>query len=560
MTLKALTQKESQAEARKAVIYARVSTVVQTTKGHGIISQETRCREYAKGKGYEVVEVFADKAVSGSLIDRPGMSEMLAFLDANRDAGSFRVIIDDISRIARSISAHLALREAISATGAVLESPSVEFGEDSDSILVENLLASVSQHQRQKNAEQVRNRMRARMQNGYHTFFAPIGFKYEHVPGRGNMLTRDEPYASIIEEAMNGFASGRFASQAEVARFLESQPGFRKNRFGKVTKEDAKRILTRPLYAGLIQKAEWGIPLQEGQHDGLVSVETFDRIKQRLKETAYAPVRPDVSEAFVLRGSVACGCCGELLTSCFSKSKTGKRHPYYLCFNKACDMHRKSIRRDVIERDFDALLATMQPSRTLFDLLYRMMKKAWDMRLKTAGSMRKALDKEMATLKAQLSKLVDRLVETSSPSVVDALEGRIADLERQQLVLTEKRQNIGKPQGAFEEAFELAGTFLANPHKLWEKGDFTLRKTVLKLAFTRPIPYCRNEGFRTPEMALPFKALGAISGDASQMADRKGFEPSRRLQTAYSLSRGAPSTTRPPVRRRVCRRPTGFAR
>ena len=525
MTLETLTKTESQTGKPKAVIYVRVSTVVQTTKGHGLASQETRCTEYARSRGYEVVEVFVDKGVSGGLIDRPGMSEMLAYLEANRDAGTYFVLIDDISRIARDIQAHLALREAISSTGAVLESPSVEFGEDSDSILVENLLASVSQHQRQKNAEQTRNRMRARMQNGYYTFFAPIGLKYEHVPGRGNMLTREEPFASTIEEAMTGFASGRFASQAEVARFLESHPEFPKNRLGKVTVEAANRILTRTLYAGLIQKAEWGIPLQEGQHEGLVSVETFDRIKQRLKETAYAPVRPDLNEAFVLRGSVACGCCGELLTSCFSKSKTGKRHPYYLCFNKKCNVYRRSIRRDVIERDFDALLATMQPSRMLFDLLYRMMKKAWDMRLKTAGAMRKALDKEMAALKAQLAKLVDRLVETSSPSVVDALEGRIADLERQQLVLTEKRQNIGKPQGTFEDAFELAGTFLVNPHKLWEKGDFTLRKTVLKLAFTRPIPYCRETGFRTPEIALPFKALGAISGDASQMAEEEGFEP-----------------------------------
>ncbi len=32
------------------------------------------------------------------------------------------------------------------------------------------------------------------------------------------------------------------------------------------------------------------------------------------------------------------------------------------------------------------------------------------------------------------------------------------------------------------------------------------------------------------------------------MAVREGFEPSMRLQTTYSLSRGAPSATRPPHR------------
>ena len=56
----------------KAVIYCRVSNVKQTTRGNGLASQETRCREYANYKGYEVIEVYQDD-VSGGLIDRPGM-------------------------------------------------------------------------------------------------------------------------------------------------------------------------------------------------------------------------------------------------------------------------------------------------------------------------------------------------------------------------------------------------------------------------------------------------------------------------------------------------------
>ena len=37
---------------------------------------------------------------------------------------------------------------------------------------------------------------------------------------------------------------------------------------------------------------------------------------------------------------------------------------------------------------------------------------------------------------------------------------------------------------------------------------------------------------------------------ATDVAEREGFEPSRGLETPYSLSRRAPSTTRPPLRRR----------
>lgn len=105
---------------------------------------------------------------------------MLAFLRNRKKTGTL-VIIDDISRLARGLEAHLKLRADLMAAGGKLESPSIEFGEDSDSILVENLLASVSQHQRQKNADQTVNRMRARLMNGYWVFQPPIGYEYRRI-------------------------------------------------------------------------------------------------------------------------------------------------------------------------------------------------------------------------------------------------------------------------------------------------------------------------------------------------------------------------------------------
>ena len=91
-----------------AVIYTRVSDTKQRTHGDGLKSQETRCREYARFKGQTVVRVFADDA-SGSLIDRPGMKAMLAFLRQHRKTPHI-VIIDDISRLARGLETHLQLR------------------------------------------------------------------------------------------------------------------------------------------------------------------------------------------------------------------------------------------------------------------------------------------------------------------------------------------------------------------------------------------------------------------------------------------------------------------
>ena len=143
----------------RAVAYCRVSSARQKTEGAGLGSQATRCREYCKFRGLVLEEIFKDYS-SGSLIDRPGMKAMLAYL-RKQPGEPYVVVIEDISRLARGLDAHLALRAAISRTGATLESPTLEFGSDSDSLLVENLLASVNQ--REKNGGQVRNRMRTRL-------------------------------------------------------------------------------------------------------------------------------------------------------------------------------------------------------------------------------------------------------------------------------------------------------------------------------------------------------------------------------------------------------------
>ena len=530
----------------KAVIYARVSSAAQVEEGHGLESQTTRCREFANARGYEVVETFFDKAVSGGLAERPGVVALLAHLKRSCQHEEQVVIIDDISRLARDIRVHADLRFAIQLAGGRLESPSITFGEDSDSVLVENLLASVSQHQRQKNGEQTKNRMRARAMNGYWVFHAPIGLRYDKVAGHGKLLVRDEPLASIIAEALNGFASGRFETQAEVKRYLESQPAFPKDRNGTVRFEEVVRLLRRPHYAGYIEVPDWGVSLRKGHHEGIVTFETWNRVQERMSEAARAPARKDISADFPLRGFITCGDCCNPLTANWSKSKTGKKHPYYMCFTKGCESYRKSIRRDVLEGEFADLVRSMEPRGDMIALFKALFRKAWDDRAGQAKAMQAALKRDLAKVEKGIEQLLDRLVEASSPSVISAYESRVAKLEREKLVLAEKLTEKAKPVRPFDELFELACTFLANPCKLWEKGPLAFKRTVLRLAFTERMAYCRKSGLRTPKTTLPFKLLGDINMGKGEMAERMGFEPTNGV-TRYSLSRGAPSATRPPL-------------
>ena len=539
----------SQTPPSRAVIYCRVSSKMQVEEGHGLESQETRCREYATRKGFEVVKTFYEKAVSGGTFDRPSFNTMLDYVRKSKIEGVV-VIIDDISRFARDIEGHWALRRALKETGGTLESPSITFGEDSDSILIENLLASVSQHQRQKNGEQTKNRMRARVMNGYWVFHAPPGFSYEKTKEHGKLLMRTEPLASIIQEALEGFASGRFETQGEVKRFLENQPDFPKDRrTGLVRFEEVVRLMRRVHYAGYIEAPDWGVSLRKGHHTGLISLETFQAVQRRMKEGARVPARKDISADFPLRGFVLCNDCQKPLTACWSTSKTKKKHPYYLCPTKGCVSYRKSIRRDVLEGDFAEVVRALQPSDGLFSLVKAMFKDVWTQRMAQAENMLQGLKREAAQVDKQIENLLDRIVETENPRIIAAYEKRLSKLETDKLVLAEKQQNGVKPAHSFDDLFELATNFLANPWKLWESGQLTLKRTVLRLAFSERIAYCRNKGLRTPKTTLPFKVLEGFHMGKCEMAGGEGFEPPERLRARW-FSRPEHSTTLPPTRKK----------
>lgn len=495
------SKKTNTATDEIAVVYCRVSNVKQTTRGDGLGSQETRCREYAGYKGYRVARVFTDD-MSGGVAERPGMTAMLEWLKAHQDQKPV-VIIDDVSRLARGLDAHIRLRTAIGGAGGRLESPSIEFGEDSDSVLVENLLASVSQHQRQKNAEQTTNRMRARAMNGYWVFAAPKGYRFER-SGEGKILVRDEPIASLVQEAMEGFASGRFATQAEVKRYLEAQPLFPKDLpGGQIRNQRITELLTQPLYAGLISVPRWGINEREAKHKGLVSLTTYEKIKKRLANPDKLIVRKDMRADFPLRGSALCGDCGHSLTACWSKSKTGVRHPYYLCHNRACISHRKSIRRDVIEGAVENALRTVSPGKSLFALARAMLKDLWDGRLESEQARAKEAQARLRELDKQIDALLNRIVDATSPRVIAAYEARIEGLEKDKLVLKEQTARASATPHTFEEMFELACQFLSNPYEIWRNGTLTLRKMVLKMVFPAGLTYHRENGLRTPELSLP---------------------------------------------------------
>ena len=508
---------------KKCLIYARVSSAKQTSDGAGLSSQERSCREYADRNDYEVVDVFTD-VISGRFADRPGMNALLAYL-READTANCVVVVDDISRFARDVSAHATLRDKITASGATIESPNQKFGDDAGSRFIEIIMAAIAEHDRMKNAEQSHRRTIARLQNGYWVFHAPLGYRYAKAPGGGKQLHVDEPLATIIREALEGFSVGRFQTKAQVKRFLEKKPEFPKSYRGtEVHFDKVSRLLTNPLYAGYLEFPKWKIPLTKANHEPLISYATFQLIQERLKERSVSPARKGINEDFPLRGFLICESCSHPLTACWARSRTGKKYPYYLCQYRGCSEKGKSMPRDKIETQFGEGLKRLVPAETTMKLAEQTFRDAWDARSSSASSETKRLKTKVRQIERDVDGLIEKLVQTKNDTVRSAYEQRVEELEQEKVLINEEVDRIATPERPFDEMFELAKRFLENPHEIWEKGDYATKRTVLRLVYPAPLIANRKTGVQTGETTYPFKALRFLEGSSSQVVPPERLE------------------------------------
>ena len=117
---------------------------------------------------------------------------------------------------------------------------------------------------------------------------------------------------------------------------------------------------------------------------------------------------------------------------------------------------------------------------------------------------------QITAVEIQIKSLLGRVMSATNDTVIGAYEGKIANLEKSKSRLQDKLNYQRPPQGRLEEVLELSLKFPSSPWKLWESGNITSRRLLLRLAFTSPFAYHRNEGARTPEMSLRFKALDMV--------------------------------------------------
>lgn len=511
--------KNNETVPERVVIYSRVSSAKQVTEGNGLDSQESRCHNWCNFKNLEVAAVFREEGISGGKNDRPALKKMLDFL--SKQNRPHIVLVDDLNRLARETMIHLTLKSQIRQMGHVLQSVNMTLDDTEESALMEVVSSSLSEYERKKNAKRTKERMCVHAEQGFWTLQCPTGYKQERRDKRV-YLARHEPVAGILQEALEGFASSRFITQKDVLDFITIRRQEENAPMPAVTFNFVKNLLQNQKYTGFFAYEPWNIPAQKWAMDAIITIETFDKIQERLKKKLKSGKREYNlnDEAFPLRRWVKCPHCGKTLTASRPRG-TGGVYPYYSCKGLGCPMRGKGIKPDIMHAAFEDILDDIKPQKQIIDLTTAIAKEIYNTRTKDIYAAVNAKKKRLESIDEEISRFAISASKTSNGDAIKAYEKEIAKLERERTSLGNDTANAKAEVMPFDQALKVVTDFIGNPRGIWMTGNIRQRVLVLNLCFSDGITYDRNKKFGTFQVSPIFKAFGDLDGNTKQWRTRE---------------------------------------
>lgn len=516
----------SSAEVSKPIylIYCRVSSQRQVNEGDGLGSQEKRCIDWVKSKDGIVERIFRDEGVSGGLFDRPAMSELIQHLDDNPHK-SYRVVFDDLSRLARGVNVHLKLRmELAEVRGVQLECPNFNFDSTPEGQFIETILAGKAELDRMQNRRQVIQKQKARLERGFWAFCPPLGLKNEKTKEDGKVLVPAEPYATIFKEAIEGYERNLLVTQDEVKKFIAKkykEYGITRN----ASIHGVQETLRNPLYAGYVEYLPWEVARREGKHKGIISKETFQNVQDKLLGRTKVHLRKDYSLDFPLRSWVTCNGCGNAYTASWVGGRT-KRYPTYACNHRECCYRFKSVQKGKIEPEFEKLLTRKKAGKEIGRLAKAIFMDAWQEGKEEFMLDKQSLDNKIAKIDEQITNLADRVSTSTNQALITAYESNISKLAEEKEEITSENLKPQYTQEQFGTALDSVLQALENPLLLWKSDNMEDIRTVQYMYFDQPPRYDYEKGFGTVKYSDAIDLFSSFGSEKTPSVETEGIEPS----------------------------------
>jgi site-specific DNA recombinase len=272
---------------------------------------------------------YDDGGYSGGTLDRPGLEELLADIDAGQlDC----VVVYKVDRLSRSLLDFARLMERFEKHSISFVAVTQQFNTiTSLGRLTLNILLSFAQFERELIGERTRDKMSAARRKGKWVGGKPV-LGYDIDLG-GRRLVVNAKEAERVRQIFELFHSERSLSAVvdELARrrwTTKSWTSKRGIRHGgrAFTPASLSRLLSNTVYAG---RVEYRGVVYQGEHAAIVDVPLWEAVNLELRQHAVRPKSIHKQNA-LLAGLLFCKSCGRPMIATYTSRGT-LRYRYYVC-------------------------------------------------------------------------------------------------------------------------------------------------------------------------------------------------------------------------------------
>lgn len=271
---------------KKAGLYCRVSTDIQM-EGYSIDAQKDFLKSYCKMHEIDNYEFYIDGGYSGSNINRPDMQRLIEDVE---DHKIDIVVVFKLDRLSRSQKDTLYLIEEVfnpNDCGFVSIKENFDTNTPFGKAMV-GILSVFAQLERETILERTRIGRKKRAEEGlwYGTGNLPFAYDYDEKKG---ILVPNKEKVEIVNKMVELYLQGMPMTQVGALFGLQDQT--------------VRSIFTSPVGLGKIPYKD---EIFEGQHEPIMTQETYDKLQQKMKERSVTYKHAN----YLLAGKIVCGKCG----------------------------------------------------------------------------------------------------------------------------------------------------------------------------------------------------------------------------------------------------------